>query len=164
MLSFGARISARVVGVLAAMVGLLGFWGFAFAGSALAAPPAFVQVTGSPFTTDSAPASVAFSPSGGLLATANALDDTVSVFAPSASGQAAALVTATAGLAPGSALSSKALAMHTAVNAGQTATACADITNFLGLVTSQTGKKLSASNAETLRTDAMNLSAAVPCH
>jgi hypothetical protein len=40
------------------------------ASPALAAP-AFASVVGSPFATGSAPFSVAFSPSGGLLATAN---------------------------------------------------------------------------------------------
>ena len=48
-----------------------------FASSALA----FGQASGSPFPTGSEPYSVAFSPGGGLLATANWGDNTVSVFA-----------------------------------------------------------------------------------
>ncbi len=49
------------------------------------------------------------------------------------------------------------------MNAGDTATACADVTNFLGLVKAQTGKKLSTANARLLTTDAMNLQAALGC-
>lgn len=66
-------------------------------------------------------------------------------------------------LAPGKALAHKAAAIQTAVNAGHTATACADITDFLGLVKAQTGKKLSTTKAMTLRTDAMNLQFALGC-
>jgi hypothetical protein len=46
---------------------------------------ALTQVPGSPFATGEGPASVAFSPSGGLLATAN-YDDSVSVFSVGSSG------------------------------------------------------------------------------
>ncbi len=52
-------------------------WG---APHALAAP-VFAPVAGSPFGAGSGPVSVAFSPGGGLLATANLLASTVSVFA-----------------------------------------------------------------------------------
>ena len=51
----------------------------------VAADGALTQVTGSPFATGGGPDSMAFSPSGGLLATANA-DSTVSVFSVSAAG------------------------------------------------------------------------------
>jgi Lactonase, 7-bladed beta-propeller/WD domain, G-beta repeat len=47
---------------------------------------ALSQVPGSPFATGGAPYSVAFSPGGGLLATANYTDNTVSVFSVSSSG------------------------------------------------------------------------------
>jgi len=40
----------------------------------------FSQIPGSPFATGSNPSSVAFSPSGGLLATANQASSNVSVF------------------------------------------------------------------------------------
>ncbi len=57
------------------------------AGAGLFAPaavarPAFTQVSGSPFFTgiDSLPASVAFSPSGKLLASANSASKSLSVF------------------------------------------------------------------------------------
>lgn len=73
------------------------------------------------------------------------------------------LVTDTLGLKPGTALNDKATAIQAAVNAEDTATACADITNFLGLVKAQTGKKLSATQAATLTTDANNLAAALGC-
>jgi hypothetical protein len=80
-----------------------------------------------------------------------------------ASTLAAQLVTDTDHFKPGRALTNKALAIQTAVNAGQTATACADITDFLGLVKAQTGKKLNATQAATLTTDANNLAAALGC-
>ena len=65
-----------------AVVGLL-----AGASSALAAPPAFTQVAGSPFgPTGRAPVSVAFSPGGVLLATANNLANSVSVFSVGSGG------------------------------------------------------------------------------
>ena len=51
----------------------------------VAADGALTQVPGSPFATGGGPDSMAFSPSGGLLATANA-DGTVSVFSVSAGG------------------------------------------------------------------------------
>jgi len=69
--------------------------------SALAAP-AFTQVTGSPFATGRSPASVAFSPSGGLLA-ANQPDESVSVFSVNPSTGALTQVTGSpfaTGLAP----------------------------------------------------------------
>lgn len=81
----------------------------------------------------------------------------------SASTLAAKLVTDADHLAPGKALADKAAAIQTAVNAGQTATACADITNFLGLVQAQTGKKLTTAKAALLTTDATNLQLALGC-
>jgi hypothetical protein len=62
---------------------------------------------------------------------------------------------------PGTALADKATAIQTAVNAGNKATACAGITDYLGLVKAQTGKKLSAADAATLTSDANNLRAAL---
>ena len=50
-----------------------------------------------------------------------------------------------------------------AVNAGQTATACAGITDYLGLVKAQTGKRLTPEQANQLRTDATDLAAALGC-
>ena len=76
---------------------------------------------------------------------------------------AAKLVSDTNHLAPGMALSAKATAIQTAVNSGATATACADISNFLGLVKAQTGKKLTTVQAATLTDDANNLAAALGC-
>ncbi len=51
-----------------------------FAAAPALATPVFSQVAGSPFNTGSGPESVAFSPSGGLLATGNRGAGTVSVF------------------------------------------------------------------------------------
>jgi DNA-binding beta-propeller fold protein YncE len=67
-----------VVGVLLVFC----VWG---APRALAAP-AFGPVAGSPFGTGRGPESVAFSPNGDLLATANRRDDSVSVFAVGSGG------------------------------------------------------------------------------
>ena len=85
------------------------------------------------------------------------------VFAPTASTLAAKLVSDTDKLKPGTALTDKAAAIKTAVDAADTATACADITNFLGLVKAQTGKKLSSAQASLLTSDASNLAAALGC-
>ena len=81
MVGMGVRRAVLVVAL--ACAGLL-----AGAAGALA-QPAFTPVAGSPFTTGPAglnPTSVAFSPSGGLLATANSTDGTVSVFSVAAGG------------------------------------------------------------------------------
>ena len=74
----GVRRTVLVGGLV--WVGLL-----AGAAGALALP-AFAPVTGSPFVTGTFPHSVAFSPSGGLLTTANAGDNAASVFSVSAGG------------------------------------------------------------------------------
>lgn len=79
------------------------------------------------------------------------------------SDQAATLVGDARNVKPGTALTDKALAIQTAVDAGQTATACANITQFLGLVKAQTAKKLTTSTAALLTTDANNLAAALGC-
>ena len=82
------RRAALVVGL--AWAGLLGG-----AAGALA-QPAFTPVAGSPFTTGPTglnPKSVAFSPSGGLLATANYAGNTVSVFSVAADGALTAVGT-----------------------------------------------------------------------
>ena len=65
--------------------GAVGLWCLLAASGAIA-QPAFTQVPGSPFATGSVPVSVAFSPGGGLLATANTDDNTVSVFAVGSGG------------------------------------------------------------------------------
>ncbi len=88
------------------------------------------------------------------------MSNAISVSLP-ASALAAALVSASTGVGPGTALADKAAAIQTAVNAPDKATACADITNFLGLVKAQTGKKLSPTNVTTLTMDANNLAAAL---
>jgi hypothetical protein len=89
---------------------------------------------------------------------------TISYTVP-ASTLAAILVADSAGEGPGHALADKAAAIQAEVNASppQTATACAGITDYLGLVNAQTGKHLSASDATTLTNDANNLAAALGC-
>jgi hypothetical protein len=92
--------------------------------------------------------------------------DESATLVPSASVLAAILVADSTGKAPGTALVDKAIAIQTAVNANQTATACADITDYLGLVQAQTGKKLTTGangTAALLTTDADNLAAALGC-
>jgi hypothetical protein len=81
----------------------------------------------------------------------------------SAADLAAQLVTDSTGKGPGKALANKATAIQTAVNAGQTATACADITDYLALVKAQTGKKLTSAQANQLTTDATDLADALGC-
>ncbi len=84
-----------------------------------------------------------------------------------ASDLAALQLVGDSGVGPGRALADKATAIQTAVNAGpaQTATACAAISDYLGLVKAQTGKALSQTTAMTLKIDAMNLRAALGgCH
>ena len=76
---------------------------------------------------------------------------------------AATLVSDATGVGPGRALFEKATAIQTAVPAGDTSTACAGITDFLGLVNAQTGKKLTMAQAGQLTTDADNLAAALGC-
>jgi hypothetical protein len=73
----------------------------------------------------------------------------------------AMLVADSTGKGPGHALSDKVAAIQTAVNAGRTATACADITDYLGLVKAQTNKKLSPADATTLTNDATSLASAL---
>jgi len=81
----------------------------------------------------------------------------------SAADLTAQLVADSTGKGPGKALADKATTIQTAVNAGQTATACAGITDYLGLVKAQTGKKLTIAQANQLTTDATDLAAALGC-
>ncbi len=83
--------------------------------------------------------------------------------APLGAPQAAQLVSDSAGLGPGKALTNKALAIQAAVDAGDAANACADITDYLGLVNAQTGKKLSSTEANQLTSDAMDLDTTLGC-
>ena len=82
---------------------------------------------------------------------------------PTPAGLALKLVTDSTGKGPGKALADKATAIPTAVNAGQTATACAGITDYLGLVKAQTGRKLTPVQANQLTTDATDLADALGC-
>ena len=79
----------------------------------------------------------------------------------SASDLAAKLVSDSGGKGPGRALADKAAAIQTAVTAGNKASACAGITDYLGLVNAQTGKKLGRADAATLTGDANALRAAL---
>jgi hypothetical protein len=84
-------------------------------------------------------------------------------YTTSAASLADTLVSDSTGIGPGTSLGDKAAAIQAAVNAGDTAVACADITNYLGLVKAQTGKHLGATDASILTTDANNLAAALGC-
>ncbi len=85
------------------------------------------------------------------------------VSTPSSSALAATLVSDSTGKGPGTGLADKAAAIQAAVTDGQTALACADITDYLGLVKAQTGKKLTQAQANQLTTDATNLAGALGC-
>lgn len=94
--------------------------------------------------------------------------DESATLVPSASGLAQKVVDDTSSLKPGTALTDKATAINAAVTTipQQTAAACADITEFLGLVKAQTGKKLTTGpngTATLLTTDANNLAATLGC-
>jgi hypothetical protein len=102
-----------------------------------------------------------FGPIGSVFATATTAASVAISYTLPASDLAAILVSDSAGKGPGKALAEKAAAIQAAVNAAQTATACAGITDYLGLVNAQTGKKLSASDATTLTNDANNVATAL---
>jgi hypothetical protein len=87
----------------------------------------------------------------------------IAFLVPPGSAQAATLVTASDHIAPGKALARKAAKIEAAVNAEDTATACAGISDYLALVNAQTGKHLSRSNATTLKNAATSLAAALDC-
>jgi len=76
---------------------------------------------------------------------------------------AAVLVADSSGKGPGKALVNKARRIQTAANAGQTATACAGINGYLGLVKAQTEKKLTAAQANQLTTQATDLADTLGC-
>jgi hypothetical protein len=105
-----------------------------------------------------------FGPTGSVFAYAT-IGASVAISFTLTPSELAALILAidSTGVAPGTALIDKATAIQAAVNVGDTATACADITDYLGLVKAQTSKKLSAGNVTPLTTDANNLAAALGC-
>lgn len=83
----------------------------------------------------------------------------------SPSEQARELLVASIGVGPGQALADKAITIQDAVDSNPTNTpvACANITDYLGLVKAQTAKHLNAATAATLSDDASNLAAALGC-
>jgi hypothetical protein len=94
---------------------------------------------------------------------ASAGDVAFETYVETAGDLAAQLVSDSTGVGPGKALFDQASAIQTAVNDADTATACADISDYLDLVKAQTGKKLTTSQASTLTSDADNLAAALGC-
>jgi hypothetical protein len=89
-------------------------------------------------------------PTGGMFTTATTGPSvTISYMLP-ASTLAAIIVSNSTGEGPGKALENKAPAIQTAVdtNPPQTASACADIADYLGLVNAQTDKKLTQAEAD----------------
>lgn len=93
--------------------------------------------------------------SSGLLASAELFS--------SAADLAAQLVAESTCEGPGKALAHKATAIQTAVNAGQSATACAGITDYLALVKAHTNKKLTPEQANQLTPDATDLADTLGC-
>jgi len=69
----------------------------------------------------------------------------------------------TVGMGPGKAPAHMAAGIQSAVNAGQTARACAQITGYLALVKAQTGEKLTPEQANQLTTEATDLEDALDC-
>jgi len=79
------------------------------------------------------------------------------------SGLTTTLVNDSSGKGPGHALADKAAAIQEAVSGGQYATACMELSNYLGLIKAQTGRKLTIDQANLLTGDATNLAAALGC-
>jgi len=104
-----------------------------------------------------------FGPTGSVFTTATTGPAVTISYVLTASDLAGILVSDSAGKGPGKALANKAAAIQAAVGPPQTATACAGIADYLGLVNAQTGKHLSASDATTLTNDAHNLALALGC-
>jgi len=90
-------------------------------------------------------------------------DGHVTITYAGASDLAMQLVDDSAGKGPGKALVEKAAAIQAAVNGGQGTIACSGITDYLGLVQAQTGKKLTANQVTLLTNDAQALAAALGC-
>ena len=82
---------------------------------------------------------------------------------PTAAELAPPLAADSIGIGPGKALANKATAIQTAVNAGQTARACARITAYLALVKAHTGKKLTTDQAIQLTNEATDLAGELGC-
>jgi hypothetical protein len=76
---------------------------------------------------------------------------------------AAKLVRDSTGKGPGKPLENEAAAIQAAVSAGNKATVCADIIDYLGLVKAQTNKKVTVAEGTLLTTDATDLANAVGC-
>jgi hypothetical protein len=100
---------------------------------------------------------------GGIDSSNNPLASAELFTPPKAAELAPPLVTDSTGIGPGKALANKAKAIQTAVNAGQTAIACARITDYLALVKAQTGKKLTTDQATQLTTEATDLADELGC-
>ena len=100
---------------------------------------------------------------GGLDSSLNLLASAELFTPPTALELAPPLVADSTGIGPGKALAKKATAIQTAVNAGQTARACARITSYLALVKAHTGKKLTPDQAIGLTTQATDLADELDC-
>ena len=67
------------------------------------------------------------------------------------------------GVVPGKSLADKVRSIQAALAAGDTATACATLSEFLSQVQAQTGKSLTAAQAALLTSDARAVGTAIPC-
>jgi hypothetical protein len=160
--TFGANIAVQGGDVI-------GFWA-----AAPRTPPGGVALDNCVRTVTSGGGSVsAFGPDpsvgGAVTFTASSsnfdLNESATLTPTPASALAAQLVSDTDHFKPGKALTDQATAIQVAVNASppQSATACVDITEFLGLVKAQAMKKLTKAQATLLTGDANNLAAALGC-
>ena len=104
-----------------------------------------------------------FGPAGSTFTLAATDQSVVISYQATAADLAAILVSDSTGKSPGTSLVAKATAIQQAVTAGQTAVACADITDYVRLVKAQTAKKLTPAQANQLTTDATNLATVLAC-
>jgi hypothetical protein len=97
-------------------------------------------------------------------ATGNVASDSFTVHVSGASGQLADLLASVTGIGPGSALADKVAGAQSALDAGNVPVACSALESFIGLVTAQTGKKLTLVQASTLIASAQQIESVVACH
>jgi len=93
----------------------------------------------------------------------NKTTGTFTVQVNGAAAQLSALLTAVTNVAPGSALVSKIKQVQGYVAINNKASACSGLTDFIGLVKAQSGKKLTGAQAASLIAQATNIRASLGC-
>jgi HYR domain/FG-GAP repeat len=97
-------------------------------------------------------------------ATGNVASGSFTVHVSGASGQLPDLLAAVTGIGPGSALLDKVALAQSALGAGNVPAACSALDSFIGLVTAQTGKKLTVGQASILIASAQQIESVLACH